>query len=219
MTTSLDDGTTLNPGAVEVLHDAASWRLLGRLFECPSDAWRMDVTALARDVIDGALRAAAHVALEEGSEGLYHSIFGPGGPAPAREVSYHDSLELGSVMSSLTGCYGAFAYRPATIEPPDHVATEVGFMAYLRTKQAYALVAGDALHAAEVAEAAERFRRDHLAVVATRLASLMEEAPVTYLSMASRELAARVGPRPGPKLLPVIQPDDEDDSTFDCASA
>jgi nitrate reductase assembly molybdenum cofactor insertion protein NarJ len=211
--------TAIDRALAEVLQDAAYWRLLGRLFECPSAAWRADVAALALEVTDADVVAAAGAALDEASEGLYHSVFGPGGPAPPREVSYHDTLELGSVMSSVTGYYHAFGYRPVLAESPDHVAVETGFLAFLRVKQAFALMGGDSDHGGLAATAAETFRTDHLAVFAQRLAGLLADAPASYLQAASRALAGRVGSRPGPKRLPVVQPVDEDDGgEFGCAS-
>lgn len=211
---------TLEPGVVEVLREAAAWRLLGRLFECPSGAWQDDIAVLDRELGDDHLHAAVEAALTEASEGLYHSVFGPGGPAPPREVTYHDALELGSVMSAVTGCYGAFAYRPATTEPPDHVAVEIGFLAYLRAKQAFSLMAGDTERAQITAEAADRFREGHLALVAGRLARVLATAPASYLAMAGRMLRARVGPPPGPTRLPMVQPfTDEDGSEFDCRTS
>ncbi|MGE0363210.1 MAG: molecular chaperone TorD family protein [Vicinamibacterales bacterium] len=218
MTPAVGAAPVPDPAIVALLQDAASWRLLGRLFECPTAAWRQDVATLASEVADAELVAAAAGAVAEADEGVYHSVFGPGGPAPPREVSYHDTVELGSVMSALTGAYGAFGYRPALVEAPDHVAVEAGFMAYLRVKQALALLEGDGTHVEITASALEAFRADHLAVYAERLAAILAEAPLEYLQGASRVLARRVGPRPGPKRLPVIQPpDDEDDGgEFDC---
>jgi nitrate reductase assembly molybdenum cofactor insertion protein NarJ len=211
------DAPSLDPSLVALLQDAAAWRLLGRLFECPSDAWRADVAALAGGVRDPDLAAAAAAALVEASEGLYHSMFGPGGPAPPREVSYHDSLELGSVMSSVTGHYQAFGYTPGLVEAPDHVAVETGFMAFLRAKQAFAMMAGDTANLDVTARAADGFRTGHLAAFAERLAGILANAPATYLEAAARVLASRVGPRPGPKCLPVLQPSDLDEGgEFPC---
>lgn len=209
--------TSVDPVLVDLLGNAASWRLLGRLFECPSPACRADVEVLSREVRDPALVDAARAAIEEATEGLYHSVFGPGGPAPPREVSYHDSLELGSVMSSLTGYYQAFGYAPAVDESPDHVAVETGFIAFLRMKQAFAAMAGDTARADTAASAADAFRVRHLAVFAGRFGSLLADAPARYLQSAGRALAERVGRRPGPKVLPVIQPNAEDDGgEFGC---
>jgi nitrate reductase assembly molybdenum cofactor insertion protein NarJ len=208
---------SLEPSVVDALRDATRWRLLGRLFECPSAEWRADLLALAADVDDPVLTDAATAALAEASEGLYHSVFGPGGPAPPREVSYHDSVELGSVMSSVTGYYRAFGYEPVLLESPDHVAVETGFLAYLRVKQALALVEGDAAHVEVTTAAASTFLTDHMASYAGRLAQILADAPATYLQTASRVLAGWVGPRPGPKMLPVIQPEVEDDGgEFEC---
>lgn len=200
----------------DLLRDAARWRLLGRLFDCPTEAWRRDIATLAREVGDAGLGAAAEAALAAATEGKYHSVFGPGGPAPAREVSYHDTLELGSLMSELAGYYDAFGYHPATSEPPDHVAVEVGFVAYLRFKEAYAVAAGDAEHAATTAMAADRFRTDHLAIVAAPLAAALADSDLDYLVQASGLLASRAGDPPRRTRLPVLQELDDNGSVFPC---
>lgn len=201
----------------DLLRDAVRWRLLGLLFECPGEEWRRDVATLAGEVDDAGLRAAADAALVGATEGQYHSVFGPGGPAPPREVSYHDTLELGSLMSELAGYYAAFGYHPATNEAPDHVSVEVGFMAYLRFKEAYALTAGDAAYGATTVQAAERFRTDHLAMFAAPLAAVLADSEIDYLVQASGLLAARVGDRPPRTRLPVFQePVDDNGSEFPC---
>jgi nitrate reductase assembly molybdenum cofactor insertion protein NarJ len=202
----------------DLLREAAWWRLIGRLFECPDDAWRADVALLAREQEDVDLADAARSAVADADEGLYHSVFGPGGPAPPREVSYHDTLELGSLMSRLAAYYEAFAYRPLTGETPDHVSVEAGFVAYLRVKEAYALMAGDAEHATITADAASRFVADHLAAVAAPLARLLADAQPGYLATASRLLAARTGPPRGPRRLPVlVDVEGGEGSGFECS--
>ena len=210
-------GTAIDARVRALVRDSAEWRLLGRLFECPSNVWHTDLASLARELDDTSLRAAAEHARTEATEGLFHSVFGPGGPAPPREVSYHDSLELGTLMSALTGCYDAFGYEPATIETLDHVAVEVGFVAYLRLKEAYALTTGDQERAAMTRRAAARFVTEHLSMMAE--ATLLAGSGIEYLAHASTLLAARVGPKPKSKLLPVLQPDpmdDESGSEFPC---
>lgn len=197
-----------------LLHEAAEWRLLGRLFECPSPAWRIDVARLGREVQAAPLARAARRALRQATEGQYHSTFGPGGPAPPREVSYHASLELGSLMSAIAADYAAFDYQPDTAEAPDHVSVEAGFIAYLRLKEAYALANGEDETAAITRRTADRFAAERLSALATPLASHLAESGVPYLADASRLLADRVGPPRGPHLLPVVgqaAPDDLDD--------
>ncbi len=208
----------VEPQIQQLLRDAAWWRLLGRLFECPDPAWRADINTLARELGDADVSTAVAAALAEATEGQYHSVFGPGGPAPPREASYHDTLELGSMMSSIAAYYEAFAYRPATRETPDHVSVEAGFMAFLRFKEAFARAGGDRDRATITANAAEQFRADHLTMVAERIADLLAHSHLEYLQKAARLLADRVGPRPGPKRLTVLnEPFDGDDSEFSCA--
>ena len=207
----------IDPRVHDLLRDAARWRLLGRLFECPGEQWRRDVATLAEEIDDAELRAAAGAALVDATEGKYHSVFGPGGPAPPREVSYHDTLELGSLMSELAAYYDVFGYHPTTGEAPDHVSVEAGFVAYLRFKEAYALAAGDAEHAATTLEAAQRFRADHLAIFAAPLAAVLADSGIDYLVQASALLAARAGRRPPRTRLPVFQePVDDAGNEFPC---
>jgi len=118
-------------GQREILlaQDAAEWRLLSLLFECPTPEWRVQVTALMHEVTDTDLKSAAQDALDEASEGLFHHTFGPGGAAPPREATYHQTVQLGYLMSELQAYYNAFAFRPVTNEPPDHVSVETGFIA------------------------------------------------------------------------------------------
>jgi nitrate reductase assembly molybdenum cofactor insertion protein NarJ len=209
---ALDDRVT------SLLQEAAEWRLIGRLFECPSPEWRDDVARLGREVSAGPLRETARLA-EAAREGPYHTMFGPGGPAPPREASYHASVELGSLMSAIEGDYDAFGYHAGIDEPADHVAVEAGFIAYLRFKEAYARASGD-LEAAGVTErVSARFLVEHLAVIAHPLASLLADSEVDYLARASALLASRAGPKPATRQLPVIQPggtEEDSGSEFAC---
>lgn len=210
-------GAGLEPRLRELLLDAARWRLLGRLFECPNDAWRADVARLAAEIDDRDLREAAAAATATATEGAYYAVFGPGGPAPPREVSYHDTLELGSLMSELVGGYEAFGYAPATTEAPDHVAVETGFMAYLSLKQAHARAGGDDERETLARDAAERFRAGHLARLGRPLADLLGASPIEYLARAARLLAERSGPPPSRVPLPMLQPVLDDDEDIGCA--
>ena len=200
-----------------LLRQAAEWRLIGLLFECPTGSWRADIAALAREVEDPLLGSAVEHALEEASEGLYHSTFGPGGPAPPREVSYLQAVQLGYLLSELSAFYDAFSYQPVTKELPDHVSVEAGFVGYLLLKQAYARSRGDSEQVSVAADAEATFRSEHLASFAEPLAATLEASGMAYLAEAGRALATRVGPPPtaetpdGARRLPVIQPFEDDD--------
>lgn len=209
--------TRATSATLSLLQQAAEWRLLSLLFECPTEGWRNQVAAVSSEVADPDLRAAAQHALAEASEGLYHSLFGPGGPAPPREVSYQDSVQLGLLMSELSGYYEAFAYRPATPEAADHVAVETGFVGYMRLKEAYALACAGAQHASVTAEAARRFIEDHLGRLAEPLAPALRASGVPYLALAAEALLRRAGrPRKaqhphGLEVLPEVE-----GCAFDC---
>jgi hypothetical protein len=90
---------TLDPRCRQLVLEAAEWRLLSLLFDYPHGAWRAQVAALAAEIEDAALRSCAQLALEQADAGLYHSTFGPGGPAAPREVSHHDALENAAVTA------------------------------------------------------------------------------------------------------------------------
>jgi nitrate reductase assembly molybdenum cofactor insertion protein NarJ len=200
-----------------LLREAAQWHLTGLLFECPTGGWHEHVAALEAEVADADLKAAAEAAQEEATEGLYHSTFGPGGPASPREVSYRDLVQPGYLMAELSSYYEAFSYRAATQEAPDHVSVEAGFVGYLRLKQAYALACSDTEHAAITAESAERFLAEHLSHLAEPLAQALADSGVRYLALAGAALRRRVGPRQnqaaGPGL-PILS--DGEESVFEC---
>ncbi|MBM3812902.1 MAG: molecular chaperone TorD family protein [Acidimicrobiia bacterium] len=198
-----------------LLRDAAQWRMISLLFECPREGWHEQVRALAREVDDPQLKEASEQALAEADEGLYHSLFAPGGPAPPREATYKDSLQLGHLLSELNAFYSAFAYTPRTSEPADHVSVEAGFLAYLRLKQAYALANGDEEHAETTAQAATDFLREHLSRIADPLAKSLAHSGIPYLSTTAAALRQRTGPSIVVKTEFPILPDEEAGCSFE----
>ena len=209
MTTTLQE--------TDLIREAAEWRMISLLFECPKGAWFERVAALTGDVTDPDLNAAAAFAAEEAGEGAYHSIFGPGGPAPGREISYRDWVQPGYLLSELAAFYDAFAYRPDTAEVPDHIAVETGFISYLRVKEAFAREFGETENAEIAASAAATFAREHLAKFATQISSALGHSGYDYLRLAGEGLLKRVGPDPDKKArpaLPVLE--DIDDPLFEC---
>lgn len=198
------------PDVVELLRQAAAWRLIGLLLECPREGWNAEVQALAAEVDDAALKEAADLARQQASEGLYHTTFGPGGPAPPREVSYRDTLHPGRFLAELRGTYEAFAYAPAGDEAPDHVSVEAGFISYLRMKEAYARSRGHEEEANTAAEAAGGFVEDHLASIAEPLSAALESSGIRYFALTASALLARAGP---PKQGSQSSPDSVDSST------
>lgn len=198
--------TQFAPECVALLHDASAWRLIGLLLSCPRGDWRNQLLSLAAEVNDDTLHEAAQVAQRESDQGMYDSAFGPGGPAPPREVSYRPPSLSSEFLAELSGHYQAFGYVPPYAEPADHVAVEADFVAYLKLKEAFAVSRGDADQAATAREAAERLQSEHLAHVAAPLAEKLATSDVRYLALASAALAARTGSQPASanQKLPVL---------------
>jgi nitrate reductase assembly molybdenum cofactor insertion protein NarJ len=184
---------TLDRKQQEMIEDSARWRLISLLFESPVAGWREMLIALASAVPDADLKEAAEAAQAEASEGLYYSLFGPGGPASPREVSYRRSVELGGLMSELAGYYDAFGYSPNSGEACDHVAVEAGFVGYLRLKEAYALACQESEHAETTADAMRHFIEDHLSIIAQPLGKVLDGTGIRYLELAGRALVQNAG--------------------------
>ena len=213
--------SSISDTAQSLIAEAAEWRLIELLFSCPSEQWKRELQSLAREVRDPDLRLAASLASEGAEEGVFHSIFGPGGPAPAREASYLGTVQLGYLMSELNAYYQAFAYSlasaPSGKEPPDHVSVESGFIGFLRLKQAFALGRESEADAAVAAEAAARFLEEHLSNIATPLSHALDHSGVTYLELAGKALARRAGP-PRRQIFDVLDQDGSgaESCSFEC---
>ncbi len=194
----------------ELLAQAAEWRLISLLFDCPSEEWRRQLAELAAPISDKKLKRAAKAAQKEATEGLFHSIFGPGGPAPGREVSYRGWVQPGYMLSELSSFYDAFSYKPKTNEVPDHVAVETGFIAYLRLKEAFAIESADPESAAITADASQSFIDEHLSKYAEQMCKILSVSGIEYLSLAGEALYKRVGrdkDKGKQRFLPVLDKD------------
>ena len=170
---------------------AAEWRVLSLLLERPRAGWHEEITALRGEVHRVRLQTAAEAVLTA-SEGEYLRLVGPGGAVSAREVAYCGQQDPGWVLSDVASFYRAFAFQPRAEDPIDHIAVEVGFVAYLFLKEAFAQADGDRERAALTAQARRRFLETHLAPLATSFAARVAAAGRCYLRPAARLLAARV---------------------------
>lgn len=180
-------------GALSMLREAAEWRLRGILLERPAEGWRSEIATLAAETGDESLRRLAQRRLAEASEGEYLAALGPGGTASPREAAYAGLRDPGWILADLARFYEAFGYRPRAEEPPDHVAVEVGFVAYLWLKEVFARERGEGEAAATTRAARERFLAEHLAELAVPLARKLEAAD-SLLAPVAAEIAAHVPP-------------------------
>lgn len=190
---------------VELLAEAAEWRLFGLLFEYPDAAWRAELEPLLPSLAKPELRALGEAALEQTTDGLHIALFGPAGATPVREVVYRGGVQFGYLLAELAAYYEAFGYAPRSTEAPDHLAVQLGFMAYLRMKQACALLAGDSEDADTAASAAAEFVKEHLATQAEPVARVLKNFAPEYLAEAGRLLLERTGPAPR-SAFPLVSP-------------
>jgi hypothetical protein len=210
--------SVLNPTTHGLLAEAAEWRMIELLFQCPSPAWKREVRELAQELRDHDLRSAAGHAVKDATEGKFHSIFGPGGPAPAREASYQGTIQLGYLMAELKAFYDAFSYAPRFLEPLDHVSAESGFVGFLRLKQAFAVEFDCADEASVAAEAVDRFLANHLRYMAEPLHAALSNSGEPYLELAAKALLRRVGPRPL-QMFDILDQEQAADSSFECGAS
>ncbi len=192
-----------------LLREAAAWRLAGLLFERPVGGWHERVAALAEEVEESALRDAVHAA-GNAVEGHYLALFGPGGPASAREAAYVGLGDPGRSLAEVRAFYEAFAYHPHAEDPPDHLSVAAGFVGYLRLKEAFARGLENEEAAATVRAARERFERDHLGRIAIPLARTLEEhAPGTVWAAAAAWMGSGLETGHPDTSLTVLEEGDE----------
>ncbi len=175
----------------EQLTAAAEWRLLSLLMSRPRAGWHEEVVELSMEVADPQLREVA-LAAHGATEGAYHALLGPGGPASLREAAYAGFGDPGRILADLTERYGAFGFTPRAEEADDHLAVECGFVSYLFLKEAYALLRGEEEAAAVTREERTRFLSEHTAVAGRRVAGRLPAGAPGYLLAAADLLAARL---------------------------
>ncbi len=158
----------------ELLAQAAAWRLASLLLERPRPGWREEVEKLSSEIIDRDLTACAED-IDDGTEGAYHRLFGPGGEVSPREVSYCGFEDPGRVMAELASFYDGFSFRPRREEPIDHIAVETGFIAFLFLKEAYARAERNQEAAAIARHARERFMAEHVGRCASGMQTQMSD--------------------------------------------
>ena len=165
-----------NRNSRELLAQAAAWRLASLLLERPRLGWRDEIEKLSGEVIDQDLSACGGD-VDDGTEGTYHRLFGPGGVVSPREVSYCGFEDPGRLMAELASFYDGFSFRPRSGEPIDHISVEAGFVGYLFLKEAYARAQGNRQGAMIAKHARERFMSDHVARCAGGMHKRMGDSP------------------------------------------
>jgi len=145
----------------DLVAEAAAWRLASLLLERPRPEWKSEILQLCSEVTDGKLSSCARRA-DQGTEEIYHRLFGPGGTVSPREVSYCGFEDPGRLMAELASFYQAFSFQPRREEPIDHISVEAGFAGYLFLKEAYAQMREDSESVGITKKARERFTDEHI---------------------------------------------------------
>lgn len=206
------------------LEAAASWRLLGMLFERPHADWEAGVAMLSREVGARDLRRAAQVAAGA-SAGDYLAVLGPGGGASPREVAYRSREDPGWILADVAAFYRAFGFEPRVEDPPDHIAVEAAFVGFLYMKAAYAREMEEREAEEIVLAAVETFFAEHLRRFAEPMAARLAPFGTSHLALAAQALLARVGrvPQAERAMLATIPIDavagaNTEGENFDCGT-
>jgi nitrate reductase assembly molybdenum cofactor insertion protein NarJ len=211
------DAKEMTPAVRELLTAAVEWRLLGMLFERPLGDWAVQLAEVAKETASVELQNAVNSALKDACEAQYHATFGPCGPLSVREATYRKTMNLGQYLSQLSSLYDGFAYKPALDEAPDHIAVELGFVAYLHLKKAYALSQNDAEQAAIAGDVLERFLQEHVSTLAAPVALALRDSSISYYDWTAKAIQQRIEKYVRqPVVLPEAAEDDRE--TFNCAS-
>lgn len=188
---SNDAEIPLMPEVRLLVQQAAAFRLVALLFSVPSPQTRREVQALLPEVADSLLTEAGRCWLDTMDAGRYFACFAPIGRVSLRLVSYLPRISPGDILAELQRCYAAFGYVPFSAEPPDHLAIQVDFLAFLFLKRAYALAGSDVTSIALVEQICRRFWSEFLYPIMENLPQPLSEAEVACLAQAATWLKTR----------------------------
>jgi len=172
------------------LERASCWRFAATLFRTPTADGLRELRVLLPMLPDAARDEAGplpDIPLDTW-EREFHRVLGPAG-LPSCESSF-DRATLagrGPLLAAIGGFYQAFGYEPdaRAREVPDHIASELDFLAYLAFKGAFAVDTGLRQETEVTTEAYEAFLRDHLGFwIAPFLESLLGTDAEPYRAAA-----------------------------------
>lgn len=172
--------------------DAARWRLLALLLERPHGTWHEEIASLAAEIADPELVAVSDGA-RDATEGGYLAILGPGGSVSPRQVGHMREGDPSQLISELSTFYRAFAYKPESENPPDHIAVEAGFLGFMKLKEAFARASGNPDGEGRTVRAIEKFLDRHLRDFSMALATRLASTAPGYLARAASCLARQAG--------------------------
>jgi TorA maturation chaperone TorD len=171
----------------QLLASGAGWHLLSLLLRCPSDTSPASIDALLPELSFGLQSEAAKIAKyvkDPDRENAYHRLLGSAGGISPYESDYYGygkegMREKGAVLGDVAAFYRAFGFDPSNelLEAPDHIAVELAFLAFLKLKEAYALMSGDHEARQICCKAEADFLDDHLLGWAPQLLDRLTSHP------------------------------------------
>ncbi len=185
---SHDAECPLTPEVRLLVQQAAAFRLVALLFSVPSPHTRQEVQALLPEVADSLLAEAGRCWLDTIDPGRYFACFAPIGQVSLRLVSYLPRISPGDILAELQRCYAAFGYVPFAAEPPDHLAVQVDFLAFLFLKRAYALAGSDVTSITPLEKTCKRFWSEFLHPILGNLPQTLSQAETACLAQAAEWL-------------------------------
>ncbi|MBI5502997.1 MAG: molecular chaperone TorD family protein [Deltaproteobacteria bacterium] len=192
-----------------LLARASLYRFLSMAFQRPAPGLAAELNALS-DLVPDAFRERTRRVVSLAAPDLeptYHRTLGAGGTCRSCETDVLPAAGgKGQVLADIAGFYRAFLYDPSReqAESPDHVAAELGFLAWLAFKEAYAAGRGADDEASVCHDAAGKFLADHLGAWAPVLAGCLAGAAVPFYRAAGEllHLVATPNHRLGPDDQP-----------------
>ncbi|MBI5488732.1 MAG: molecular chaperone TorD family protein [Deltaproteobacteria bacterium] len=184
-----------------LLARASLFRFLSVAFQRPAPGLLGELATLTNLLPDAFRDAARRIAaLADGDlEPDYHRVLGAGGVCRSCETDVLPAAGgKGQVLADIAGFYRAFHYDPSReqAESPDHMSAELGFLAWLAVKEAYALGRGADDEASVCHDAAAKFVTDHVGAWSGALAGSLAGGPSPFYRAAGELLQAAVGGRP-----------------------
>lgn len=180
-----DVESPMTPEVKLLVHQAAAMRLVALLFSAPTPESRNEVQALLAEVTDQVLKDAAQRWLDTMDSGRYFACVAPAGPISLRLISYLSRISPGDILAELESCYAAFGYAPSSPEPPDHLAVQADFVAFLFLKWAYAVARCESTTVGLLRKTCKRFSGEFLAPILEDLPQKLSEAQVDCLARAA----------------------------------
>lgn len=185
-----------------LLQQAAALRLAALALGPPRPGRDREMQALALEVSPHLRREAAALAGFDlaAADAAHHRLLGSSGAVSGCESAYPGvfSADKGTLLADISAFYQAFGFQPGEElpEPPDHIAVQLAYLAFLSIKEAFAHHRGDREKAEICARAFGDFNQAHLGRWGAALSERLAQRQDSELPLAGVRLALQILPPP-----------------------